>query len=481
QLRRCDGRVPEPDGADHAGRALHRDGHRRGRLQHRRAARQPRHLRPLPRHPLLLRRDPGRLAGAQPQLGGRVLPALVQLPRHQAPPAAQRVLPRPLPLQLHRRPHGAAAAPLHRHRQPALGLGLPPQRGHLPALHRGDRGAVRGRPRGRAAQDRLHQRLRVLRPRPDGRADADAMTETGGVGLVVEPKREWSRQVAIVGVGETDFGADYKAARAQAPGYEAPDAASLALRAFERALTDAGLQREDVDGLSVSLIYGGAEPAEMAQVLGITPRFITRGGGIMAGTIPAAVAALMSGQCDTIALVYAAASRAIGRRFGGATYTNAGPVSYYYYHPWGWSSQAAHWALIFRYYMNTHGATEADLGAVAMTLRRHASINDNAIMRTPLSIEDYLGSRYIVSPLHLFDMCLVNDGGLCIILRRRDMAEALRHTPVLVAGWGHAEIHRRKLHHLVRERLRPQFAEAGEQAFAMAGLGRDDMQHFQGY
>ncbi|HZS13258.1 MAG TPA: thiolase family protein [Candidatus Dormibacteraeota bacterium] len=307
------------------------------------------------------------------------------------------------------------------------------------------------------------------------------MTETGGVGLVVEPKREWSRQVAIVGVGETDFGADYKAARAQAPGYEAPDAASLALRAFERALTDAGLQREDVDGLSVSLIYGGAEPAEMAQVLGITPRFITRGGGIMAGTIPAAVAALMSGQCDTIALVYAAASRAIGRRFGGATYTNAGPVSYYYYHPWGWSSQAAHWALIFRYYMNTHGATEADLGAVAMTLRRHASINDNAIMRTPLSIEDYLGSRYIVSPLHLFDMCLVNDGGLCIILRRRDMAEALRHTPVLVAGWGHAEIHRRKLHHLVRERLRPQFAEAGEQAFAMAGLGRDDMQHFQGY
>jgi len=307
------------------------------------------------------------------------------------------------------------------------------------------------------------------------------MTETGGVGLVVEPKREWSRQVAIVGVGETDFGADYKAARAQAPGYEAPDAASLALRAFERALTDAGLQREDVDGLSVSLIYGGAEPAEMAQVLGITPRFITRGGGIMAGTIPAAVAALMSGQCDTIALVYAAASRAIGRRFGGATYTNAGPVSYYYYHPWGWSSQAAHWALIFRYYMNTHGATEADLGAVAMTLRRHASINDNAIMRTPLSIDDYLGSRYIVSPLHLFDMCLVNDGGLCIILRRRDMAEALRHTPVLVAGWGHAEIHRRKLHHLVRERLRPQFAEAGEQAFAMAGLGRDDMQHFQGY
>jgi len=305
------------------------------------------------------------------------------------------------------------------------------------------------------------------------------LSETAAV-AVVEPRPEWSRRAAIIGVGETDFAADYRASRAKEPGFVPPTAESLAIRAFERALADAGLQRDDVDGLSVSLIYGGGEPAEIAKVLGLQPRWLARGGGTMSGTIPPAVAALLTGRADTVALIYAAASRAIGRVFGGGTYSS-GPTSYYYYHPWGWSSQAAHWAMIFQHYMARFGATEADLGAVATTLRTHAQRNDNAIMRTPLSIEDYLASRYIVKPLHLFDMCLVNDGGICIILQRRDMAEDRAHTPVLVAGWGHSEIHKQKLHYLVRERLRPQFDEAGQQAFAMAGLTRADVEHFQGY
>ena len=67
---------------------------------------------------------------------------------------------------------------------------------------------------------------------------------------------------------------------------------------------------------------------------------------------------------------------------------------------------------MFRYYQNIFGATEEDLASVAVTLRRHASRNDNAIMRSPLTVEDYLNSRYIVRPLHLFDLCLVNDGGV---------------------------------------------------------------------
>lgn len=85
-------------------------------------------------------------------------------------------------------------------------------------------------------------------------------------------------------------------------------------------------------------------------------------------------------------------------------------------------------------------------------------------MQKPLSMNDYLASRYIVRPLHLFDMCLVNDGAVCLIVRRADMSMDLPHTPVLVAGWGESKIKNNKLHYMVRERLRPQLQASGEQA-----------------
>jgi len=182
-----------------------------------------------------------------------------------------------------------------------------------------------------------------------------------------------------------------------------------------------------------------------------------------------------------MALVYAVASRSIGRRYGGQTYQGAGPGSYYYYHPWGWSSQAAHWAVIFQHYMATYGVEERDLGAIAATLRESATLNDNAIMRQPLSIDEYLTSRYIVRPLHLFDLCLVNDGGVCLILRRADAASDSPHSPVLVSGWGHTEVHHSKMHYMVKEGLRPQFEAAGEQASTMGGIARSEIDHFQGY
>ncbi len=306
------------------------------------------------------------------------------------------------------------------------------------------------------------------------------MTSSSASGSAA-PSRELSRKVAIVGLGETDYAADYKAARSKEPTYVPPDPQALGARAFERALADSGLEREQIDGLSVSFTYGGPDPETMAEVLGIRPRYATRAQGLMAGVIPLAVEAMVSGECDTMALVYSVASRAIGRRYGGETYQGVGPSSYFYHAPWGWSSQAAHWAFMFQYYQATYGATEADLGSVAVLLRENAMLNENAVMRMPLTIQDYLESRYIVRPLHLFDMCLVNDGGVCLILRKADALSDLPRTPVFVAGWGDSEVHDSKMQYMVKERLRPQMQEAGAPALAMAGMDLSDIHHFQGY
>jgi acetyl-CoA acetyltransferase len=307
------------------------------------------------------------------------------------------------------------------------------------------------------------------------------MSEAVAAGMPL-PSREISGKVAIVGVGDTDYHRDYTAARAKTPGYELPSPQSLATTAFERALADSGLRREDIDGLSVSFTYGGPSAKSMAQTLGLKPRYLIENGGIMAGPLPVVCADIASGKSDCVAMIYAVASRAIRRQYGGSTYERGhAPSSYYYYHPWAWSSQAAHWALMWRYYQEYYGATEEDLGAVAVQLRKNAMANSNAVMQAPLSIQDYLQSRYIVRPLHLFDLCLVNDGGVCLIVRRADEAQGTPHTPVLVAGWGAAKIENNKMHNMVRKRLQPQMQQAAGQAFKMANITASDIQHFECY
>ena len=296
-----------------------------------------------------------------------------------------------------------------------------------------------------------------------------------------------SRKASIVGIGETDYGADYQAERKRPPGYEPPLPESLAVTAFERALADSGLTRGDIDGVSTSFTYGGPSAAETAALLGLKPRYAIENGNIMAGPLPRVCADIAAGKADTVAMIYAVASRAIGRQYGGNTYgtdndpENLTPSSYYYYHPWGWSSQAAHWAMIFAHYQWQFGWREEDLATVAIQLRRHAMAQPNAVMKKELTVDDYMASRYIVRPLHLFDICIVNDGAVCLIVRRADMARSLAHTPVDVAGWGWSKVKQDKLHTLVRERLRPQLQDAGSQALTMAGVSLDDVRHFEGY
>jgi acetyl-CoA acetyltransferase len=303
------------------------------------------------------------------------------------------------------------------------------------------------------------------------------MTDTSS--LISAPSRDAAGKYAVVGVGTTDFGDDYRASRAGGPEYVPPDSETLARRAFEHALADSGLALGDVDGLCASFTYGGPDPASFAKTIGIEARHVMSGGGMM--PFQSALEALASGACHTMAMVHSLPSRGIGRTYGGQTYGGSGRDSYYYYHPWGWSSQAAHWALMFTYYAATYGATEADLGAVATTIRSHAERNPNAIMRKPMTTEDYLASRYIVRPMRLFDMCLVNDGAVCVIVTDRDRAADLAHHPVLVAGWGNAYVQDSKMHEMVRERLHPQLAAAGGHALGMAGLTVTDVDHFEGY
>jgi acetyl-CoA acetyltransferase len=310
------------------------------------------------------------------------------------------------------------------------------------------------------------------------------MSATGvTTGFYTPAVPELSGRASIVGVGDSDYGEDYRASREQTPEYVPPDPQTLCRTAFDRALADAGLRAQDVDGLSLSFLYAHIDVPTMAKALEVEPRLARiEQIAVMYDVVPGAAKDLVNHECDTIALVYCAASRSTGQIYGGTSHLT-GPQSYHYYHPWGWSSQAAHWALMFQQYANVFGSSEEDLGSVALTLRRHAGRNPNAIMRQPLTLDEYMNSRYVVRPLHLFDLCLVNDGAVCLIMQRDDMARDRPHVPVRAAGWAHAKISTssQKMYYMVKERLRPQYDVARKLAFEMADLTTSDVGHFQGY
>jgi acetyl-CoA acetyltransferase len=241
-----------------------------------------------------------------------------------------------------------------------------------------------------------------------------------------------SNEVAVVGVGETDFADDYSRWRSAGEGTDRYLCAAVALK---RALNDAALAKDDLDGLIVGppLAY-----ERTAEVLGIEPRW--GGSGDAIGALLEGVLAITAGLASTVALVYGNDQRSVGTAYGGPNAMGGEAIlSYVYYAPWGMTSQGALYAMMTQRYMQLHGVSAADLGQVAIAQRQFASMNPKAIMRSPLSIDDYLAAPYITEPLRLFDYCLINDGGVALILTTRDRASRSTQPVVTIAGLGRAE------------------------------------------
>src|SRR5438046_2556736 len=102
---------------------------------------------------------------------------------------------------------------------------------------------------------------------------------------------------------------------------------------------------------------------------------------------------------------------------------------------YGYFGVNAMYALVARRHMHRYGTTQDHLGAVAVAQRRWANLNPAAQMHEqPLTLEDYHRSRWIVEPFHLFDCCLVSNGGLAVIVTGRERAREARKPPVYIRG-----------------------------------------------
>ncbi|MBI4182795.1 MAG: thiolase family protein [Proteobacteria bacterium] len=276
------------------------------------------------------------------------------------------------------------------------------------------------------------------------------------------PDKQLRGRIAVAGVGNTAFGKLY-----------GNDPYDLGARALKEALADAGLSRDDIDGLLVSRI---PDYQRFGEMMGLNPRFagITPGQGRMSGaSIELAAMAIHCGMAKTVALVYGNNGRTAGDRYGGEgdRYGSGGAGPWF---PYGMTSPGAVHAIMFQRHAHLYGTRSEQLAHIAVAFRRHAGLNPSAVMRDPITVADHQASRYICEPLHLLDYCLINDGGVAIVLTSAERARDLRKPPVYIRGFAQAT--RLSESYVPPDDFwrAPLEAVAGD-VYAMAGAGRDDM------
>jgi acetyl-CoA acetyltransferase len=279
-------------------------------------------------------------------------------------------------------------------------------------------------------------------------------------------------KVAIVGAADTDVGI-------------VPDmgATQLCIDAARRALSDAGIGKEQVDGLVTCNAM--AEPymyhAEaMAEYLQIFPRYcisVGAGGGTTFSILHHAASAIVTGLCDTVLITMADSLRSgLSREQAMLMQSSTGHGQFE--RPYG-PTVPAYYALIAQAHMARYGTTAEQFARVAVACRKHASLNPAAQMREPITVEDVLESRLIADPLHLLDCSLVSDGGSAVILTSAERAADFPHPPVYLLGVGEGHGHE---HISQAQSLTTSAAlESGQRAYAMAGLGPKDMDFAQLY
>lgn len=288
--------------------------------------------------------------------------------------------------------------------------------------------------------------------------------------------RSLKRVAAVVGVGHTDWVRDWNRVRA---GERPDDCYGYAAGALRNALADAGIDRSRVDGL----IVGPTTAYErMAEVLGMNVRWGDQADAVL--SVVQACMAIESGQADVVALVYGNDQRSVGTQYGGPQAMGGDLfLSYVYHAPWGLTSQGALYALMFKRFCELYGVTERDLGHVAVAQREGSSRNPNAIQRKAITVDDYMAAPYIVEPLRLFDYCLINDGGVALIIAEASIAKKISARPVFIEAVGRYDLNQgaTSLEPRLTDFYRPAQQAVAEQIFGASGLDPSDIDVLQVY
>lgn len=265
---------------------------------------------------------------------------------------------------------------------------------------------------------------------------------------------------AIVGVAESDqIG-------------RVPDKPAIMLHAEagRAALAEAGLTKDDVDGLFTA----GVSTLELGEYLGIEPKVTDNtsvGGSSFVIHIAHAAAAIATGRCEVALVTHGESGRS---RVGMMPYPSSrDSLRGQFEAPFGIPSPVGAYALACSRHMYEYGTTKEQLAEIAVATRKWAMLNPKAMMRDPITVDDVLNSRPIAWPFNLLDCCLVTDAGGAYVMTSLERARNLRQKPVVVLGVGEGHDHNMisQMPSLTSFAAR----HSGRRAFEMAGVTQADI------
>ncbi len=285
----------------------------------------------------------------------------------------------------------------------------------------------------------------------------------------------YQRTAAIVGAAHSRIG-------------EVPGSTPLGLMvdAAVGAVTDAGLAPSDIDGV---LVRGPDDEycfhQQLGERLGLDVAWATtldNGGASQTLSVVLAALAIEAGLATTVLCGYARDAWSRTRRAGSRS-GRMNQSTHQRRREWrdsfGYFGEPATHALGARRHMSLFGTTKEQLGHVAVAQREHATRNPHAQMRTPLTMDDYLGARLVAEPFGRYDCSLRTDAGAAVVVTTTERARDLPHTPVIVRGFGsHNNLSGwTSGEHMVETAAR----RSGERAYRMADVAPADINVAQLY
>lgn len=233
---------------------------------------------------------------------------------------------------------------------------------------------------------------------------------------------------------------------------------TIALETTLRAIADAGLEKDDIDGFTTGSLLptAGAHASVdgisivtsnwLAEKLGINPRFASgfQGFGQLAGGVMLAVNAIAAGAADAVVFHRALHNPKKGRYHGAAMTEAHGAMQWIA--PQGYFGPLAMIGLPYNEYLQRYGASREAMAAVLVEARANGARIPWSFWRDkPLSTEEYLASRVLVDPICMLDCDIPVDGVAAFVLTRADRARDLPNKPVYVAGYAQGAVRRPRL------------------------------------
>jgi acetyl-CoA acetyltransferase len=282
-----------------------------------------------------------------------------------------------------------------------------------------------------------------------------------------------SNQVAIVGYAQSMI-------ERHAP----VSLGALTVDAARRAIADAGLRTDQVDGyvtaplLPVVGDHGSADGVSvvtaywLAQHLGVYPRWAAglEGAGQITGSVALAVGAIASGAADYV-LVHRALHNPKGRYHGTSRSEARGLTQWTM--PQGFYGPLATIALAYNEYLQRFGASRETMAHLVVEARKNgARIPWSHWYKRPLTVEEYLAAPLINDPICRYDCDIPVDGAVAFVLTSARRARDLPNKPVYIAGHSLAQPPRRRLPmHWPLDDIQTAGAEVARRLWSQSGIG----------